>query len=116
MEHEFRMKELEMIGVTSLRGDSGTTGERTVERGDGPRWGKHSRDAQSAMGKILFKVSDERTLGTVTLQGIVGIAVTVPLMTVCEVSRVRVMLLMSVAYNFFCLLLGLLFCCLSIYC
>ena len=24
----------------------------------------------------------------------------------CEVSRVRVMLLMSVAYNFFCLLLG----------
>ena len=33
----------------------------------------------------------------------------------CEVSRVRVMLLMSVAYNFFCLLLGLLFCCLPIY-
>ena len=33
----------------------------------------------------------------------------------CEVSRVRAMLLMSVAYNFFCLLLGLLFCCLSIY-
>ena len=32
-----------------------------------------------------------------------------------EVSRVRVMLLMSVAYNFFCLLLGLLFCCLSLY-
>ena len=34
---------------------------------------------------------------------------------ICEVSRVRVMLLMSVAYNFFCLLLGLLFCCLSLY-
>jgi len=35
---------------------------------------------------------------------------------ICEVSRVRAMLLMSVACNFFCLLLGLLFCCLSIYC
>jgi len=35
-----------------------------------------------ALSSRLFKVSDERMLGTVNLQGIVGSAVTVPLMTV----------------------------------
>jgi len=38
LEHKFRMKELEMRGAASLRGESGTTRERTAERGDGPRW------------------------------------------------------------------------------
>ena len=38
LEYEFRMKELEMRGAVSARGDSSTTGDRTAERGDGPRW------------------------------------------------------------------------------
>ena len=56
LEHEFRMKELEMRGVASQRGESGMTGERTVERGDGPRWEETLAGRTKRYGETLRHV------------------------------------------------------------
>ena len=56
LEHEFRMKELEMRGVASQRGESGMTGERTVERGDSPRWEKTLAGRTKRYGETLRHV------------------------------------------------------------
>ena len=45
-----------MRGVASKRGESGMTGERTVERGDGPRWEETLAGRTKRYGETLRHV------------------------------------------------------------
>jgi len=56
LEHEFRMKDLEMRGAAPPRGESGTTGGRTAERGDGPRWEETLAGRTKRYGETLRHV------------------------------------------------------------